>query len=217
MWCFQLSMDVPNGVTCGNWQSLGVLGTLTAKRLTSRLISESQGEGKEGKIQIRKNKNKISFLILFRIISKISVKMTGKFLIPIKYRNCYFFSVSWKSSLVAHVPSIWVTSARTHRTEGECSFLPPFSFHISEKYPSFLSFENMQPMIHFNYFFLSMDSGSKVLFKSSICQKLFLIWSWQSITMISCFGWFWGVLGVFTPFRGVLLQSRRWHMWPKKL
>ena len=39
-------------------------------------------------------KKKILFLILFRITPKISVIMTGKFLIPIKYRNCYFFSVS---------------------------------------------------------------------------------------------------------------------------
>jgi hypothetical protein len=38
--------------------------------------------------------NKKKFLILFRIILKISVQRTGKFLIPIKYRNCYFFSVS---------------------------------------------------------------------------------------------------------------------------
>ena len=47
-----------------------------------------------GKVKRKEQKTQMKFLILFRIISKISVKMTGKFLIPIKYRNCYFFSVS---------------------------------------------------------------------------------------------------------------------------
>ena len=55
-------------------------------------IGGSGGGGSKGPKIIKKDKKK--FLILFRIIPKISVKMTGKIPIPIKYRNCYFFSVS---------------------------------------------------------------------------------------------------------------------------